>query len=232
MAAPKRIVSVTDVASRFASFGGEAGATGSDRGGDVNGCVSALRRDTTTTRRAVALALAQERMTPARRAVQRHLGMRQERDGLTMYEHSTGRRVLQRNARTLTLALGGGLVLVGRVDGVRDDGVVVEHKRRVRGLVGYVPQHERMQCVAYMHMLGADRAHLVETFGEHMRVHEVAYDAAVWREMLERVEQLVSADGIVPGDGAGPDDRGPARAPAQPSASSCFFFSGSERVVT
>ena len=118
-------------------------------------------------------------------------GVRKERVGIDRYSQRTGRVVTQRNEKNLLvpLQLEDRLVeLTGRPDGLCEaEGIVVEHKYRVHGLLPYVPFHEIVQCHLYMHMTQTTRAHLVQSFGNHFRVHEIPFSAATWRRICEAI---------------------------------------------
>jgi len=75
--------------------------------------------------------------------------------------------------------------LFGRLDGLRDDGVVVESKCRRNRLFGSVPEYERIQLMAYMALTKAPRAVLVENFDEKQRTYDVAFDDVYWKGILE-----------------------------------------------
>ena len=134
--------------------------------------------------------------------VQRRIGVEREATGIDTYSKRTNTRVTARNDRdlrvTLTFCEGAGidasptLTVCGRPDGITDTQIVVEHKRRTRGLLGYVPFHERVQCHLYMHMLKLKTAHLVETFGTHMQIHVVPFDASVWDQIVRMLALLAS----------------------------------------
>ncbi len=53
-------------------------------------------------------------------------------------------------------------VLTGRLDGLTEDGEVVEIKNRTKGLFGRIRDYEAVQLQAYIHMTGAQLGHLLE----------------------------------------------------------------------
>ena len=163
------MVSVTSLASLFHRFAEERPPSAPCRGPARGG-------------RALALAAG------AAASLRTGMGCEAEESCLQRYADETGAQLVSRSYR-LQLRLGGRVVEVeGRPDAVRTDGVVVEHKRRVHRLLRYVPEHERVQCYLYMQMAGATLAHLVETFGQQMVIHEVQHDEAEWAAILLRLE--------------------------------------------
>lgn len=117
-------------------------------------------------------------------------GIEGEASGLELYSCTTGNLVTRRNdaniTRRITCDDGESVDIVGRLDGVCvEKGIVVEHKCRVHGLLGYVPMHENVQCHLYMFISGLHRAHLVETFGRRIQVHEISFCAATWARVRE-----------------------------------------------
>lgn len=118
------------------------------------------------------------------------LGSVHEQSGLDKYSAMTNSQVTDRNTRklslTLDLASGRTVQLHGRPDGICDN-IVVEHKRRSRGLLHYVPLHESVQCHLYMKMLGFDTAHLVETFANAVHIHVIKFEDSVWDKIVSRI---------------------------------------------
>ena len=121
---------------------------------------------------------------------QKKLGISSEQSGLRLYESHTGKNIYFRNSRLLTLQIGK-VSIVGKIDGMTDDDIIVEHNRRCRGLHGKVHFSERIQCMIYMKMLGVDTAHLIETFGDHFNIHTVQFDDALWNVICKKVNLMV-----------------------------------------
>lgn len=118
------------------------------------------------------------------------MGIGKEFCGIEMYSLKTGNRVTRRNdvnlKKRISFSNGEYFDLVGRLDGVCDEkGIIVEHKYRVHGLLGYVPFHESVQCHMYMHITGLNCAHLVETFGNRLKVHHIPFSDRVWARIME-----------------------------------------------
>lgn len=92
----------------------------------------------------------------------------------------------------------------GRVDAVSDDRtLVIEIKNRVNRLFCRVPEYERVQVQAYMHLLDIDRAMLVECLttppaepdrdpGMHLHVTHIPRDREYWdAEVAPRLRTFV-----------------------------------------
>lgn len=120
-------------------------------------------------------------------------GIQKEAAGLSWYQGTTGRPLERPETLVRVLSVGGVKISVsGRPDGVDGD-TIVEHKYRVKGLLGFVPAHERAQCYLYMVLFGKPRACLVETFGQHARMHVFAFDQSAWDDMAARMGEHVRA---------------------------------------
>ena len=117
-------------------------------------------------------------------------GIEFEERGIELYTKTTGNIVGRRNNVNLTtrLELPDGRVceIAGRLDGICEEkNIVIEHKYRVHGLLHYVPYHEVVQCQLYMFLTGIRQAHLVETFGNRIKVHELVFSTEIWARIIE-----------------------------------------------
>jgi hypothetical protein len=84
----------------------------------------------------------------------------------------------------LTTPDGNAFKMFGRLDGLRDDGAVVETKNRRNRLFGYVPTYERIQLHAYMVLTSTTQSVLVETFEGDQRTHDVPFDEPFWQRTV------------------------------------------------
>lgn len=117
---------------------------------------------------------------------QKELGMKEEDKMLDLYEEKTGRSISGRNEKIYNMTING-INIVGRIDGIVDsESILIEHKRRVHGLLHRVPYHELVQCYLYMKMINLKKAHLVETFGNCMEIHEIIFDEKIWENIKMR----------------------------------------------
>lgn len=130
--------------------------------------------------------------------LRRHIGRRDENEQINRYESLTNSVVSKRNTETFRCTVAG-IDITGRVDGiVEDKQLILEHKRRVFGLLGYVPLHEQVQCHLYMRMASIYKTHVFETFGNHYNIHSLIYDPLIW-EKIERAlarSQTTLDDGV------------------------------------
>lgn len=127
----------------------------------------------------------------ASHSAQKKLGISSEQFGLRLYELHTGKNIYFRNSRLLRLQIGK-VSIVGKIDGITDDDIIVEHKRRCRGLHNKVHFSEKIQCMIYMKMLGVDTTHLIETFGHHFNIHTVHFDDIMWNMICKKVDLTYS----------------------------------------
>lgn len=122
-----------------------------------------------------------------------HLGRQRETSMLDAYEHAFERSVTKRNDMIYSLRIqcsGRSVVVHGKIDGFdASNFAVVEHKRRVKRLLGFVPKHESVQCHIYMRMLECSKAYLIESFGAQMRVHTIVFTPSIWSEIVQMVGQ-------------------------------------------
>ena len=100
------------------------------------------------------------------------LGRALEDAAILQWEKDGERRVLTRECSfMLPLALGSShplanvlrVVISGRADGVCDDDSIYEGKIRWKSLRSELPDHEYAQVQAYLHGLGKENAHFVQT---------------------------------------------------------------------
>ena len=137
--------------------------------------------------------LAANENTVQQHKIQLQLGQLHEKDSLKQYGETYNHTLTDQNTHTigthLVLPSKKGVDLKGRVDAMTNNGTtVVEHKYRSRGLLKYVPIHEKVQCHMYMYMTGTKCAHLVETHGQHMHEHTIHFDTPFWDKTLSRID--------------------------------------------
>lgn len=125
--------------------------------------------------------------------VAKAMGVKQEAQNLREYEASVpptvALNVKQRGytLRGLTTAKNNPYTLFGRLDGLRDDGVVVESKFRKNRLFGFIPKYEKIQIMAYMALTKVSCAELVENFQGEQRIHDLSFDAVFWQHVIEEL---------------------------------------------
>lgn len=118
-------------------------------------------------------------------------GKLHERSGIDRYEKINNCKVTLRDDTPVSIRLivnGHSLTINGRPDGVCiEKGIVIEHKRRVRKLLNFVPYHEKVQCHLYMKMLNMREAHIVESFGQTTVFHSVPFDDSIWSSIIAKL---------------------------------------------
>jgi hypothetical protein len=121
-----------------------------------------------------------------RQHIQKRIGIESESAMLDLYETCTGCRITHRNDQTYSMMLNN-VKIYGKVDGiVVEDGILIEHKRRIHGFLNKVPYHERVQCFLYMKMTNLTKSHLVESFGKKIQIHEILFDESIWQNICRR----------------------------------------------
>lgn len=122
--------------------------------------------------------------------MQKKMGVQSEDKMLNMYEKQIGKPITNRNDQIYSVTIemnGKKLAAHGKLDGfIKEGNIVVEHKRRTRGLINRVLTHERVQCHLYMRMCNSERTHLVESFNDHIQVHVIDFDETFWQRVCSR----------------------------------------------
>ena len=81
-----------------------------------------------------------------------------------------------------------GFEIGGKIDGLLDDGTVIEIKNRTRGLFSEVREYENIQVQTYLQMLEKEKGHLVECYNDgkekHVNIIEVKRDKQYWDEVV------------------------------------------------
>lgn len=95
----------------------------------------------------------------------------------------------------------------GKVDGIREDNILVEVKNRINRLGGTLKPYENIQIQIYLHLFGLNKGHLVESLKQNnkrqINVIEVDYDKNKWIEIkhklslfLEFFYQFIDSDNL------------------------------------
>jgi hypothetical protein len=79
----------------------------------------------------------------------------------------------------------------GRLDGLDEQGRVVEIKNRTRRFFPAIPEYERIQVACYMQLLKTRHAVIVEQLNGAQRRTEVEQDDAAWEAIREQLEHVV-----------------------------------------
>lgn len=85
--------------------------------------------------------------------------------------------------------------ITGKVDGIRDDNILVEVKNRVNKLFHTLKQYENSQIQIYLHMFHLNRGHLVESIKindkREINVIEVSYQPEVWKDIKTKLKIFI-----------------------------------------
>ena len=137
-------------------------------------------------KRSIAFLMALSDPNPLQQKIRCSLGINAEDENINKYEKRFNTKVIQRNEQLLYVDING-MKVTGRIDGKTTENKLIEHKRRTNGFLPRIPLHERVQCHLYMHMINTEVTHLIETFGNHMRVHVIHFDDCLWHDILARI---------------------------------------------
>ena len=115
-------------------------------------------------------------------AAQKQLGILKEDFMLDEYERLTNSKVTHRNSKNLKCQIGN-TMMIGRIDGLVED-TIIEHKYRCKGILGYVPVHELIQCHFYMYMTQKNSCKLLESSLNTMVIHVLTFDNVLWERTM------------------------------------------------
>lgn len=105
----------------------------------------------------------------------REIGIKYEQLAIDFYERISGKRITFRNEALHTRAVNLGditLCISGRVDGIQEDGVIVEVKNRIFQLKEHPPVYDLAQIETYMFLLRCTQAVLIQ---QHIDNADVSY---------------------------------------------------------
>lgn len=84
----------------------------------------------------------------------------------------------------------------GKVDGIRDDDILVEVKNRVNKLFLHLKPYENIQVQIYLNLLKLKIGHLVECHKHEaeteMNVIEVKYNKKIWKDIKYKLEVFIN----------------------------------------
>jgi hypothetical protein len=76
------------------------------------------------------------------------------------------------------------IVLGGKIDGLTDDGNLVELKNRQYRFFSKIPEYELVQVHAYMYLLDKTECTLVQCFKKEFRKDQVYFDNDYWNKIM------------------------------------------------
>lgn len=87
--------------------------------------------------------------------------------------------------------------LTGKIDGINEDGILVEIKNRVNKLFYQLKDYEKIQVQIYLNMFKMKEAHLVECIknnsGCNINIIPVSYDYDLWKTFIKaRLELFIN----------------------------------------
>jgi len=87
-------------------------------------------------------------------------------------------------------------IIGGKIDGLRDDNIIVEVKNRVNKLFLKLRDYEKVQIFAYLYILEFEKAHLIEFLNKNndpkINILEVIYNHDYWEiEILSKIYKFI-----------------------------------------
>ena len=124
-------------------------------------------------------------------------GKNAEDSSLDRLETQLKQKIVQRNDKYFKTHVeygtdGKKIQLGGRVDGITEDGGLIEVKNRQRRFFSEVPLYERVQVHAYMVLTGVSTCQLVQSFNGREKATVVPFDAEFWNTVLSRLRNFAS----------------------------------------
>jgi hypothetical protein len=124
--------------------------------------------------------------------VNKQRGTKNEPSAIEMYEAKTGTTVEDNNARFYMRNLGDDgnpCYIGGYVDGLAKN-KVIEVKCRRNQFFRWLPKYEKVQIMAYMHVVGRTECDLVQKYGGEISVSAHAFEPEYWNRVVENVKQM------------------------------------------
>ncbi len=121
-------------------------------------------------------------------------GKNAEEASLDNAESQMKQKIQQRNTRYYKKFISYGadrrLQLGGKVDGITEDGQLVEMKNRQRRLFPTVPLYEKIQVHAYMFLTDKAECRLIQTYKDTNSTTIVSFDETFWSDIVRRLTIL------------------------------------------
>lgn len=122
----------------------------------------------------------------------RSFGSQQESSAILKYEETEHSNVGSRNdkfhKRTIAHVDGCDIIVGGRVDGMKEDGTVIEVKNRMRRFFEPLPKYDVAQLQTYMYILDSSKGELVEQLkGAQTEIKNtpIDRDLDMWNDLLK-----------------------------------------------
>ena len=81
--------------------------------------------------------------------------------------------------------------MLGKVDGISEDGKLVETKNRRKKLFNIIPEYEKVQIEAYMFLTGLTECIHIENYNEDQGIKEYKHNEEFWQECLTSMEDFI-----------------------------------------
>lgn len=122
------------------------------------------------------------------------VGTISERQDLDKNEEKLGKKIREDTSMKYAVfelpSSGRKVKMGGRVDGMDEDGNVIETKHRRNRIFGFVPKYERIQCECYMRITGTEVMTHIENYDGESRITELTRDDELWDTVLEELEEF------------------------------------------
>jgi hypothetical protein len=126
-------------------------------------------------------------------------GIKNEKSAIQYYCEKTGKNVKTNSkfiCKNLCTYKNIKWNLGGKIDGITDDGIVVEIKNRIYKLFGEMKDYEKPQIQSYMYILNSTKGHLVESMKKNdeidINIIEENFDENYWNDIvLSRLNNFI-----------------------------------------
>ena len=128
--------------------------------------------------------------------IQTSKGSRDEKESLEALEKIDQQKIIKRNdtfyKKTIKLTNGHSIILGGKIDGLTQDGTLIEMKNRQYRFFDIVPIYEKVQVYAYMILLDKTECKHVQNFKGKTKCTMLQFDKELWDTILEKMSRFVS----------------------------------------
>lgn len=118
-------------------------------------------------------------------------GKKGESPALDRYQKRISKNIVDRNRKfykaRMEYAPGKTLLLGGRVDGLTEDGELVEIKNRQRRIFDKIPDYEMIQIHIYMFLVGLQCCHFVQSYGGEEKSEMIDFDVTFWDTLKHKI---------------------------------------------
>ena len=123
----------------------------------------------------------------------RNFGINHENNVLKLFEEKRGARVMEDTRfykRKLFSTDSLNWFIGGRIDGIMEDGTIVEIKNRIYRMFYRLRDYERVQIQSYMYIFRAERGVLVESKGGQINMIDVEFNDDGYEEIKNRIRRF------------------------------------------